>query len=99
MLPDPAAEELRELVRLRERLLGDFGDQLRPFYRAVDWGFPVFTNHVRTLDGELAIGTKHTALARQTGTVLQWSFRYLPANRRASSGVAGVAASAGHDPS
>jgi transposase len=29
MLPEPAAEELRELVRLRERLLGDLGDRLR----------------------------------------------------------------------
>ena len=37
-LPDPAAEELRELVRLRERLLGDLGDRLRQLHRAVDLG-------------------------------------------------------------
>jgi transposase len=53
--PGPAAEELRELVRLRERLLGDFGDRLRQLHRAVDLGFPEFTNHVRTLKSELAI--------------------------------------------
>jgi len=55
MLPEPAAEELRELVRLRERLLGDLGDQLRRLHRAVDLGFPEFTNHVRTLESDLAI--------------------------------------------
>ena len=44
MLPEPAAEELRELVRLRERLLGDLGDRLRQLHRAVDLGFPEFTN-------------------------------------------------------
>jgi transposase len=55
MLPEPAAEELRELVRLRERLLRDLGDRLRQLHRAVDLGFPEFTNHVRTLDSELAI--------------------------------------------
>ena len=53
-LPDPAAEELRELVRLRERLLGDLGDRLRQLHRAVDLGFPEFTRHVRTLESELA---------------------------------------------
>jgi transposase len=55
MLPEPAAEELRELVRLRERLLGDLGDQLRRLHRAVDLGFPEFTKHVRTLESDLAI--------------------------------------------
>lgn len=34
ILPDPVAEELRELVRLRQRLLGDFGDRLRHLHRA-----------------------------------------------------------------
>ena len=55
VLPEPAAEELRELVRLRERLLRDQGDRLRQLHRAVDLGFPKFTSHVRTLDSELAI--------------------------------------------
>lgn len=53
--PDPADEELRELVRLRERQLGDLGDRLRQLHRAVDLGFPEFMNHVRTLESELAI--------------------------------------------
>ncbi|MGO9686175.1 MAG: IS110 family transposase [Beijerinckiaceae bacterium] len=54
-LPDPIAEELRELVRLRERFLEDQGDRLRQLHRAVDLGFPEFTRHVRTLESELAI--------------------------------------------
>jgi transposase len=53
--PEPVAEELRELVRLRERLVGDLGDRLRQLHRAVDLGFPEFTNHVRTLESDLAI--------------------------------------------
>lgn len=55
MLPEPAAEELRELVRLGERLMGDLGDRLRQLHRAVDLGFSEFTNHVRTLVSDLAI--------------------------------------------
>src|SRR6185295_10178137 len=53
-LPDSATEELRELVRLRERLLQDFGDRVRQLHRLVDLGFPEFTRYVRTLDSELA---------------------------------------------
>jgi transposase len=53
-LPDALTDELRELVRLRERLLQDFGDRLRQLHRLVDLGFPEFTRHVRTLDSELA---------------------------------------------
>jgi transposase len=53
-LPDAIAEELRELVRLRERLLQDFGDRVRQLHRLVDLGFPEFTRYVRTLDSELA---------------------------------------------
>ena len=33
-LPDAATEELRELVRLRERLVQDFGDRVRQLHRA-----------------------------------------------------------------
>ena len=40
LLPDAATEELRELVRLRERLLQDFGDRVRQLHRLVDLGFP-----------------------------------------------------------
>jgi transposase len=54
-LPDAATEELRELVRLRQRLLQDFGDRVRQLHRLVDLGFPEFTRYVRTLDSELAV--------------------------------------------
>jgi transposase len=53
-LPDAATEELRELVRLRDRLVQDFGDRLRQLHRLVDLGFPEFTRYVRGLDTELA---------------------------------------------
>lgn len=71
-LPDPVSEELRELVRLRERLLGNLGDRLRQLHRAVDLGFPEFTRHVRTLESELAIAilSRHpTAVAFR---ILSW---------------------------
>lgn len=53
-LPDSATEELRELVRLRTRLMQDFGDRVRQLHRLVDLGFPEFTRYVRSLDSELA---------------------------------------------
>ena len=53
-LPDSATEELRELVRLRDRLVQDFGDRVRQLHRLVDLGFPEFTRYVRSLDSELA---------------------------------------------
>lgn len=55
-LPDSATEELRELVRLRSRLMQDFTDRVRELHRVVDLGFPEFTRYVRTLDSELATG-------------------------------------------
>jgi transposase len=58
-LPDSATEELRELVRLRNRLVQDFGDRLRQLHRLVDLGFPEFTRYVRTLDSELAGAILH----------------------------------------
>jgi transposase len=58
-LPDAVTEELRELVRLRERLLQDFGDRLRQLHRLVDLGFPEFTRYVRGLDTELASAILH----------------------------------------
>lgn len=45
--------ELRELVRLRQQLLQQLGDQLRHLHRAVDLGFPEFTRYVGTLQSEL----------------------------------------------
>lgn len=53
-LPDDATEELRELVRLRDRLVQDFGDRLRQVYRLVALGFPEFPRYVHTLDSTLA---------------------------------------------
>ena len=53
-LPDAATEELRELVRLRDRLVQDFGDRVRQLHRLVDLGFPEFTRYVKSLDSELA---------------------------------------------
>lgn len=58
-LPDSATEELRELVRLRDRLVQDFGDRLRQLHRLVDLGFPEFTRYVRSLDSELATAILH----------------------------------------
>ena len=58
-LPDTATEELRELVRLRERLLQDFGDRVRQLHRLVDLGFPEFTRYVRGLDSQLASAILH----------------------------------------
>jgi transposase len=53
-LPDAATQELRELVRFRDRMVQDLGDRVRQLHRLVDLGFPEFTRHVRTLDSELA---------------------------------------------
>lgn len=53
-LHDEAAENLRELVRHRDRLRQDFGDRVRQLHRLVDLGFPEFTRYVRNLDSMLA---------------------------------------------
>lgn len=53
-LTDEATDELRELVRLRDRVVQDFGDRVRELHRVVDLGFPEFTRYVRTLGSELA---------------------------------------------
>jgi len=58
-LPDSATEELRELVRLRDRLVQDFGDRVRQLHRLVDLGFPEFTRYVKSLDSELASAILH----------------------------------------
>ncbi len=59
-LPEPALQALRELVRLRERLLQDFGDRVRQLHRLVDLGFPEFTHHVGSLDSMRATAILHT---------------------------------------
>lgn len=53
-LPDSATLALRELVRLRDRVVQDLGDKVRQLHRAVDLGFPEFTRYVKKLDSELA---------------------------------------------
>lgn len=58
-LPDSATEELRELVRLRDRIVQDLGDRTRQLHRLVDLGFPEFTRFVKTLDSELATAVLH----------------------------------------
>jgi transposase len=79
-LPDAATEELRELVRLRERLLQDFGDRVRQLHRLVDLGFPEFTRYVHGLDSQLATTILHdypTAIAFQGVSVKRLaSLRY-----------------------
>jgi transposase len=58
-LPDVATEELRELVRLRDRIVQEIGDRVRQLHRLVDLGFPEFTRYVRTLDSYLATALLH----------------------------------------
>ena len=58
-LPDSATEELRELVRHRDRLVQQFGDRVRQLHRLVDLGFPEFTRYIRSLDSELASAVLH----------------------------------------
>ncbi len=53
-LPDPATEELRELLRYRDRLSQDFGDRERQLHRLLDLGFPEFPRYVRDVGSELA---------------------------------------------
>jgi transposase len=58
-LSDEAAQELRELVRHRDRLVQTFGDRVRQLHRVVDLGFPEFARLVRDLGGPLATSLLH----------------------------------------
>lgn len=58
-LPDAATQELKELVRLRDRVVQDMGDATRRLHRSVDLGFPEFTRYVKSLDSELATKILH----------------------------------------
>lgn len=58
-LSDAATDELRETVRLRDRLVQEFGDRLRDLHRLVDLGFPEFTRHVKGLDSQTATAILH----------------------------------------
>jgi transposase len=71
-LPDSATEELRELVRHRDRLVQDFGDRTRQLHRLVDLGFPEFTRHVRSLDTMLATAILHEYPTAEAFTGLPW---------------------------
>jgi transposase len=59
-VPDEATRELRELVRLRDRLVAERHDRTNQLHRLVDLGFPEFTRYVKDLDGPRAT----TLLAR-----------------------------------
>jgi transposase len=71
-LPDSATQELRELVRLRDRLMQDFGDRVRQLHRLVDLGFPEFTRYVRSLDSELASAILHEYPTAEAFLGLPW---------------------------
>jgi transposase len=71
-LPDSATQELRELVRFRDRLMQDFGDRVRQLHRLVDLGFPEFTRYVRSLDSELASAILHDYPTAEAFLGLPW---------------------------
>ena len=48
-VPDESLDELKEAVRLRDRLVQDLGDKVRQLHHAVDVGFPEFTRHIKNL--------------------------------------------------
>jgi transposase len=58
-LPDTATQELRELVRLRDRFVQDFQQRKNQLHRLVDLGFPEFTRHVKRLESKLATAILH----------------------------------------
>jgi transposase len=51
---EPVLAELRELVRLRDRLVQEAGDRVRQLHRLMDLGFPEFTRHIPNLNTRLA---------------------------------------------
>jgi transposase len=53
-LPGVAVEELRELMRLRERLIQELVARVNQLHRLVDLGFPEFTQYLKDLNTELA---------------------------------------------
>lgn len=67
-LEEAATLELRELVRLRDRLQQDLGDRVRQLHRAVDLGFPEFTRFVRDLSSY-----KATAILRLCPTAASYA--------------------------
>jgi transposase len=75
-LPEAAVGELRELVRLRARLMQDVVDRVNQLHRLVDLGFPEFTRYLKNLNTQLA-----TAILRQYPTAA--AFRGLSYKRLA----------------
>ncbi len=71
-LPDATTEELRELVRHRDRLVQDFGDRTRQLHRLVDLGFPEFKRYVHTLDSMLATAILHEYPTAEAFLGLPW---------------------------
>ncbi len=81
-LPEAAVGELRELVRLRARLMQDVVDRVNQLHRLVDLGFPEFTRYLKNLNTQLA-----TAILRQYPTAAAFrglSYKRLdgPSDRR-----------------
>lgn len=70
-LPDAATLELRELVRLRDRLVQERLDRTNQLHRLIDLGFPEFTRFVKRVDSQLA-----TAILREYPTAA--AFPVLP---------------------
>jgi transposase len=68
VLAEESLLELRELVRLRDRLVQDMVDRVNQLHRVVDLGFPEFTRHVKDLGSSLA-----TALLEQCPTAQAFS--------------------------
>jgi transposase len=79
-LTDSATDEIRELVRHRERLVQDFGDRTRQLHRLVDLGFPELKRFIHTLDSQLATAVLHEWPTAQAYLGLPWKklakFRY-----------------------
>jgi transposase len=102
-LPDGASEELRELVRFRDRLRQDFGDRVRQLHRLVDLGFPEFTRHVRELGSELATALLHAystaagfqGVPMRRVAALRYDGRHKVGNELAGALIAAAAGSVG----
>jgi transposase len=79
-LTDSATDEIRELVRHRERLVQDFGDRTRQLHRLVDLGFPELKRFIHTLDSQLATAVLHEWPTAHAFLGLPWKklakFRY-----------------------
>jgi transposase len=55
VLPDAATLELRELVRMRDRLVQEHADKARQLHRLVDLGFPELKGLIKELDGTVGL--------------------------------------------